>query len=78
MVNLQAIKTPPLQFGDVLDKFPYDVMAMIYKCVFQDSRDGKTPALLIALRSHHGKYKDALRIYYQVTMVNLGGGKMGF
>jgi hypothetical protein len=51
------------------------VKAMIYKCVFQDSRDGKTPALLIALRSRHEKYKDALRIYYRVTMVNLGGGK---
>jgi hypothetical protein len=69
------MEPPILQFVGFLDKFPYDIEAMIYKCVFQDSPPGKTPALLIALRSHQEKYRDALRIYYQVTMVNLGGGK---
>jgi uncharacterized radical SAM superfamily Fe-S cluster-containing enzyme len=75
MAHPQAIEPPTLGFGGFLDKFPYDVKAMIYKCVFQDSPDGKTPVLLIALRSHQENYRDALRIYYQVTMVNLGRRK---
>lgn len=77
MAHLQAVETPTLQFGAFLDKFPYDVKALIYKCVFQGSPDGKTPPLLIALRSRHGKYKDALRIYYQVTWLTWAALKIG-
>jgi hypothetical protein len=70
------MKPSTLEFGGFLDKLPYDIQAIVYIYVFQDSPAGKTPALLVALRSHHEKYKDALRIYYQVTMVNLGRGKI--
>jgi len=75
MAHLPGIEPPTLQSGGLLGKLPYDVKAMIYKCVFQDSPDGHTPALVIALRSHQDEYRDALRIYYKVTMVNLGRGK---
>jgi hypothetical protein len=71
----QLLVPPVLPIGRLLEKFPYDVTEIIYKAVFLDTPVGKTPALLIALRSHEEKYKEVLRIFYQTTMVNLGRGK---
>jgi hypothetical protein len=66
---------PLIPFGEFVGKLPYDIKEMVYEAVFQYTPTGKTPALLVALRASKEMYKEALRIFYRATIVNLGREK---